>query len=145
MKAVTRLELNKLKRWPTLARHMAHAPVRIVSEEGAACYWKPGGHGYTGDAREAWVLPFEQAHAATRHCGPEKAIVYVLADVSPVTDKEMVDWLAANWSAAPDPDDKSTHAYRRWCFHVPSRDGHNDLRQCVAEAIRLERLAGGGQ
>lgn len=55
---------------------LAGRKVRIWSGEHGA-YWRQGGCGYTdGCAEDAWVLPFEEAFATTRHCGPEKRIAY---------------------------------------------------------------------
>ncbi|RVT91438.1 hypothetical protein EOD42_22545 [Rhodovarius crocodyli] len=50
--------------------------VRIWSGEHRA-YWRDGGHGYTDNRRvEAWLLPFEDAYARVKHCGPEKRIAF---------------------------------------------------------------------
>lgn len=49
--------------------------VSIWSREHLA-WWRPDGHGYTTEPTNAWVLPFADAYDATKHCGPEKKIVY---------------------------------------------------------------------
>lgn len=71
--------LVRLQRWPALMRHWDNCMVRIYSEEHGA-YWRPEGAGYTCDGLEAGVYVFEDAFKCTRHCGPEKRIVYRLAD-----------------------------------------------------------------
>ena len=40
-------------------------------------WWRDEGIGYTDDKAKAWVLPFEAAYRTTKHCGPEKRIIYV--------------------------------------------------------------------
>jgi len=55
---------------------LARKLVRIWSGERVA-YWRHGGQGYTdGWCIEPWVLPFEDAFAEVRHCGPEKRIAF---------------------------------------------------------------------
>jgi hypothetical protein len=49
--------------------------VRIWSQEHRA-WWRPEGHGYTGDKEQAWVIDFPTAYDQTKHCGPEKKINY---------------------------------------------------------------------
>ena len=74
-----RLELQKLKRWPKLARHLQGRKVRIWSGEWGS-WWRPGGNGYTCDSSEAGIFVFEDALARSRHAGPEKQIEYVEAE-----------------------------------------------------------------
>jgi len=61
--------------------------VRIYSGEHGA-YWRPNGHGYTNDRRDAWVLPKLQARKITYHCGPEKMI-----RLEPVVDGDVPETL----------------------------------------------------
>jgi hypothetical protein len=49
--------------------------VQIWSKEHLA-WWRPDACGYTTQPNEAWVLPFSEAYERTKHCGPEKAIVF---------------------------------------------------------------------
>lgn len=49
--------------------------VSIWSHEHCA-WWRRGGQGYTDRIDKAWVLPFADAYEETKHCGPEKRIVY---------------------------------------------------------------------
>ncbi len=53
--------------------------VRIYSREHLA-YWRPKGAGYALDARDAAVVSFSAALAATQHCGPEKGIEYEVVE-----------------------------------------------------------------
>ena len=73
-----RLELRKLKRWPTLARHLAGKMVRIWSGEWDS-WWRPDGCGYTTNETEAGIYKFEDAVTRSYHAGPEKRIEYVEA------------------------------------------------------------------
>jgi hypothetical protein len=49
--------------------------VSIWSREHTA-WWQPGGHGYTDKAEEAGTWDFADAYETTKHCGPEKKIVF---------------------------------------------------------------------
>lgn len=49
--------------------------VRIWSREHSA-WWRSGCSGYTVQIDAAGVYAFEEAWKATRHCGPEKQIVF---------------------------------------------------------------------
>jgi|KBSMisStaDraftv2_1062788.scaffolds.fasta_scaffold03115_13 hypothetical protein len=42
-------------------------------------WWRPHYAGYTSKIEEAGIYTFEDAFAHTRHCGPEKKIVFELA------------------------------------------------------------------
>lgn len=55
--------------------------VRIWSREHLA-WWRPEGKGYTGDADQAGLYDFADAYDTTKHCGPEKQIVYY--DIAPI-------------------------------------------------------------
>lgn len=57
---------------------MCGLTVRIWSGEYHA-WWRPAGEGYTLHPSEAGRWLFEEAHSWTKHCGPEKRIVYVEA------------------------------------------------------------------
>ena len=37
-------------------------------------WWRPDGHGYTGDIRYAGLYTLQDARDRTMHCGPEKEI-----------------------------------------------------------------------
>lgn len=49
--------------------------VRIWSAEHRA-FWRPGGNGYTAYGASAGDWDFADAYDRTKHCGPEKRIVY---------------------------------------------------------------------
>lgn len=49
--------------------------VSIWSREHSA-WWRPGGNGYTTEAENAGSWDFAEAYEMTKHCGPEKRIVY---------------------------------------------------------------------
>lgn len=49
--------------------------VRIWSGEHSA-WWRPERAGYTVHIESAGIYDFDDAYAATEHCGPEKRIVY---------------------------------------------------------------------
>lgn len=49
--------------------------VLIWSKEHAT-WWRPESAGYTQDADEAGVYDFADAWDRTKHCGPEKGIVF---------------------------------------------------------------------
>lgn len=52
--------------------------VHIRTENGV---WRDGGAGYTdAGARDAWILPFEEAVRQIAHCGPEKKGTFLLVD-----------------------------------------------------------------
>lgn len=57
-------------------------PVRIWSDEHRA-YWREGGAGYTAQPHQAGVYTFNDAYSRTRHCGPEKGIVYEIVTDEP--------------------------------------------------------------
>jgi hypothetical protein len=69
------IPLIKLKRWPTLERHLKGRNVLIWSGEHRA-WWRGGAAGYTTDRNEAGVYDFNSAFARSSHCGPEKQIIY---------------------------------------------------------------------
>lgn len=50
-------------------------PVHIWSREHCA-WWRPCAQGYTSDQGQAWTVDFPTAYDYTKHCGPEKGIVY---------------------------------------------------------------------
>lgn len=54
---------------------MADHAVLIWSDEHQA-WWRPKCQGYTTHRTYAGIYAFEDAWAATRHCGPEKQIVF---------------------------------------------------------------------
>jgi len=54
---------------------LAGKTVRIWSAEHRA-WWRPNLCGYTVHAEVAGRYSFEEAWAATNHCGPEKRIVF---------------------------------------------------------------------
>jgi len=68
--------LKKIKRWPTVRRHLVGRQVRIWSGEWDA-WWRPCGHGYTTDILQAGIFEFEDAEQQSHHAGPEKRIEYV--------------------------------------------------------------------
>ena len=70
-----RLPLKKLKRWPSLKRHLAGKAVRIWSAEHLAL-WRDKCAGYTTEIAAAGIYSFEFAYAITDSCGPEKQIWY---------------------------------------------------------------------
>ena len=49
--------------------------VRIWSREHYA-WWRPNAYGYTIREEEAGVWNFPDAYDSTKHCGPEKKIMY---------------------------------------------------------------------
>lgn len=49
--------------------------VTIWSREHGA-WWRPEAQGYTLDRKEAWAVDFPTAYDYTKHCGPEKRIVF---------------------------------------------------------------------
>lgn len=67
--------LEKLKGRPELQSSLGQQLVRIYSQEWNA-YWRPSGNGYTEYLQHAGIFPFPEAFALTRHCGPEKRIVF---------------------------------------------------------------------
>jgi hypothetical protein len=56
--------------------------VSIWSREHQA-WWRPNAQGYTDDAAQAGVWDFADAYDITKHCGPEKRIVYYAAPTLP--------------------------------------------------------------
>lgn len=69
------IPLRRIKRWPTLKRHLAGKRVKIYSREWAL-WWRENAAGYTHVPMEAGVYEFEDALARSQHCGPEKGIEY---------------------------------------------------------------------
>src|SRR4051812_46871407 len=57
---------------------MSGKRVLIYSREHQA-FWRPNGCGYVGGRDGAGVYRFEDAWSRTRHCGPEKKIMFVEA------------------------------------------------------------------
>lgn len=58
--------------------------VAIWSQEHSA-WWRPEAKGYTDYEEAAWVVDFPTAYDHTKHCGPEKGIVfYTMAPPSPI-------------------------------------------------------------
>jgi hypothetical protein len=49
--------------------------VAIWSHEHTA-WWRHNGMGYTDDPEQAWSVDFPTAYEHTKHCGPEKHIVF---------------------------------------------------------------------
>lgn len=49
--------------------------VAIWSREHAA-WWRSNGNGYTDDLGQAGKFTFADAYERTKHCGPEKQIVF---------------------------------------------------------------------
>ena len=72
------VELTKLKRWPTLKRHLLGKRVRIFSAEWSM-FWRENGNGYTPHQEDAWVTTFEHAWDVSHHAGPEKKLRYDVA------------------------------------------------------------------
>jgi hypothetical protein len=56
----------------------ARRRVRIWSREHRA-WWRPEGKGYTDDPDSAWIVDFPTAYDHTKHCGPEKKIIFCVA------------------------------------------------------------------
>jgi hypothetical protein len=76
MKAVT---LNGIKRrglaeWKS-REWWCRQNVLIWSREHCA-WWRDMGKGYTDKMTEAWLVDFPTAYDYTKHCGPEKQIMY---------------------------------------------------------------------
>jgi hypothetical protein len=72
------IPLRRIKRWPTLKRHLEGRRVRIYSREWML-WWRENGAGYTDVPTEAGVYEFEDAFLRSGHCGPEKGIEYETA------------------------------------------------------------------
>lgn len=70
--------LERLKRWPSLAKKFDQKFVHIVSDEWGA-FWGPNGRGYTDDKQKAGLYSFDEAFSRTKHCGSEKRIRYLVA------------------------------------------------------------------
>lgn len=49
--------------------------VMIWSREHLA-WWRPEAKGYTDHEEAAWIVDFPTAYDHTKHCGPEKQIVF---------------------------------------------------------------------
>lgn len=69
--------LVRFKRWPRLKHNWVNKLVYIYSNEHFA-FWRANAQGYTNSKEQAGVYTFEEAWAATNHCGPEKRIAYHL-------------------------------------------------------------------
>ena len=80
-----RLPLKKLKRYPTMKRHLSGKAVRIWSAEHHA-WWREKCCGYTTEIAAAGIYTFEFAFDRTCGCGPEKQIWY--EEVEPVISVE---------------------------------------------------------
>lgn len=52
-----------------------HQTVYIWSREHCA-WWRPNAQGYTNKLEQAWSVDFPTAYDYTKHCGPEKGIVF---------------------------------------------------------------------
>ncbi len=72
--------LERLKRWPTLVKRFK--AVRIFSGQHGLFWRNAAGNGYTDDPADAEVMSCEVALQKTKHCGPEKRIQFVNADVT---------------------------------------------------------------
>lgn len=70
-----RLALEKLARYPSKRDAIHGRKVKIFSKQWGS-YWRPGGAGYTPDARDAGVFTAGDAWERTRHCGREKGIEF---------------------------------------------------------------------
>jgi hypothetical protein len=70
---------ERLKRWPSLFHRFG--AVRIYSAEHRA-YWRGSGSGYTENPLESNVMCLSDAFNKTRHCGPEKRIQYIEANLN---------------------------------------------------------------
>lgn len=70
--------LERIKRWPTLADKFNGKFVFIRSDQWGA-FWGPNNSGYTDDKQKAGIYSFNDAFNATRHCGSEKGISFVVA------------------------------------------------------------------
>jgi hypothetical protein len=70
--------VERLKRWPSLAEKFKGKFVYIVSAQWGA-YWRQNGSGYTDEKQNAGLYSIEDALRHTRHCGPEKRIVFIVA------------------------------------------------------------------
>jgi hypothetical protein len=66
--------LERLKRWPGLARELT-LPVYIYSGEHRG-YWREKGNGYVPTIKGAGMWEIDEALKLTRHCGPEKLITF---------------------------------------------------------------------
>jgi hypothetical protein len=73
--AVERIRLETAIHYPQVRERHKGRMVRIWSGEHAA-YWRPDCGGYTREVSEAGVYSFEDAYAATNHCGREKEISF---------------------------------------------------------------------
>ena len=72
------MTLVKLKRYPTLRRHLFGKLVRIWSGEHMA-WWRANASGYTTVKSAAGVYTFEDAWMASSHCDKSKKIDYQVA------------------------------------------------------------------
>lgn len=77
-----KLHLNRIKtespgQFGPKARRFVGKSVHIWSGEHRA-YWRPHSAGYTTEVERAGTYDFMDAYYRTRHCGPEKKIVYEL-------------------------------------------------------------------
>jgi hypothetical protein len=80
-----RVTLNGIKRRGLAKRKgrewWALQTVSILSREHIA-WWRPEGKGYTFDQAEAMVVDFPTAYDHTKHCRPEKQIVFYALSVA---------------------------------------------------------------
>jgi hypothetical protein len=74
------------------AHDLAGQNVYIIAADGAPCYWRPDGCGYTGCVRKAGIYTFEDAYNRTSHCGPEKRVGYSPAPM--LTETQALDEIA---------------------------------------------------
>ncbi len=72
------LSLESIKSNPSLRRELTGKQCLILSEQWGY-FWRPKGSGY-GTESEAGIYDWEDAFAATHHCGPEKRIFYKLIE-----------------------------------------------------------------
>ena len=74
---LTGIQRRGLANWKGREKWLRRS-VRIWSAEHRA-WWRPERAGYTTLLETAGVYSFADAYDATKHCGPEKRIVYVNA------------------------------------------------------------------
>lgn len=79
LKSATRRLLTSMQRkgGERTRAKLAGTKVFIWSDEHRA-YWRPGRAGYTTHQIAAGIYDFEDAWNSTRHCGPEKRIVFIV-------------------------------------------------------------------
>ena len=71
---------------PAVLQRFRSGDVLIWSKEHGA-YWRPGGCGYTTHVEAAGRYSLDDALLNTRHCGPEKRIVFERASLRPLRDE----------------------------------------------------------